>query len=248
MFKVRTLILLIFLAVAVRPTEAAMSVVDSAAIAKLSAQLSELRKQFEELAKVNEQLQSTLDAIGDAGRITLPTANLTNLARQFQSDLQCMTPDWQSLMPRIDFDEVDLGSICKASRFYRDSLFVDRKALERAGTWDEQNELRRHTEERRDNVLIDAATKSLAQADQNQENATALSKAADDLANTVKTAKNQNERLAVIGQGHVLNARAQAKIIQVLSQMQRADAAFYLKAGAGVDQSGKAGGTKEENQ
>jgi len=212
-----------------------MAVVDASAIQKLTSQLNELKRQFEELARINAQLQDQIRALGAAGRISLPMLNVERLGRQFRRDLSCLTPDWQALMPRVDLDEVNLGSICGRTAFFRSTLFVDRERLRRAPGPAARTEELRRVKERRVAVLVDAVTKSLSQADQNQEAVEELADATDDLERTIDTAETVNDRLAAIAQGQAVVARAQALTVQILAQMQRADAAFYLNTATSIE-------------
>ena len=218
-----------------RPATAAMAVVDTLAISRLTAQINELRRQFDELVDINAGLQAQIDAIGAAGRVSLPSLNLDRLGVQFRNARACLTPDWRRLLPSFDFDDVDLSSICQRGRFYRRALFATPEGLKAAGTGAERTALRRATNARRRSVLVDAVTKSLAHGDQNQQDADRLSAAADELDAAVSGATTMNERLAAIGQGQALTARALVAVVQIMAQMQRADAAFYLATATTIE-------------
>lgn len=212
------------------PAPAAMAVTDAGAIAKLGQQINELRKQMQELVKIKQEAEAAARALGDAGSIILPAVDLARLGYQLQRDMACLTPNWEGLMPTVEFDEIDLQDICSRRDFYRKTLFAGGEEFE-AMSLPDQNERVRTVAKRRARLLAEAAAQSLAQADQNLVEGDAVAKAADELARAGESADTANERLAAIAQGQAASVRAQARIIQILAQMQRADAAYYMKTG-----------------
>ena len=225
------LLLAVLLLAAAPPARAAMAVVDATAIQQLTTQLNQLRKQFGELVEINGQLKATVNAIGAAGKITLPGVDLARQARRFRRDSACLLPDWRSLMPTVDFDDLDLVSICRRSQFYASTLFADRAALGKLKSWDDRVALQNTVEDRRRRLLLDATTKSLAQADENTQSAADLTRAADELEAALDAAQTSQDRQTVMARAQTLNVRALGAIVLILSQMQRADAAWYVKAG-----------------
>ena len=212
---------------------AAMAVVDATAITKLTAQLNQLKRQYDEVVEVNKNLQREINAIGEAGRLVLPVANMTRIGFQLRSAKSCLIPDLTRMLPSVDFDDVDLGDLCRRSNFYRDTMFATREAFEQEGV--SASTVRSRALERRRTVLADAVMGARAQSDQSHEDLESLALAADDLARTAGNAQTMNDRLAVIAQGQAVNARGLAVMVQILSQMQRQDAAYYLATATSIE-------------
>ena len=212
------------------PARAAMATVDSAAIAKLTQQINEMRRQMEELVAIKQEMEDAVSAVGEAGSVVLPAVNIARLSHQLRRDLSCLMPNWEGLLPTLSFEEIDLENICSRRDFYRQSLFTGGDEFGEMSLPD-QNDHIRLVRERWARVLADAVAQSLAQADQSLEEGDAVAKVADELGRSAESADTANERLAVIAQAQAGMLRALAKIIQILAQMQRADAAFYLKTG-----------------
>ena len=235
----------VFLLASPPPASAAMAVTDASAIAKLGQQINEMRKQMEELVAIKQRMEDQVAAVGEAGSVILPAVDMARLSRQLHRDLSCLTPNWKDLLPTVSFDGIDLDSICHRRDFYRNVLFTGGEEYEEMSLR-EQNDHTRVVEKRRARILSDAVSQSLAQADQSLEEGDAVAKVADELARGAEAADTANERLAVIAQAQAGMLRAQAKIIQILAQMQRADAAYYLKTGtaAGDEPPEVAGGGK----
>lgn len=234
----------VLLVASVRPAAAAMATFDAAAVQKAATQIKELGKQLKELRLQNEQMQKTLNAIGDAGKITLPMVNMKKLRRQLDRDLQCLIPDWQVIMPSVEWQDIELPSLCDRTRFYKETLLANPDANRdrdrdrdrahhdyRTSDSGLSEEFVRVLKDRRKAFLADALTKSLAHADQSEETVGTLTESTADLESTAAGAQSQNERLAVIAQGQVLEIRALTTLTQIMAQMQRMQAAFFLQAG-----------------
>ncbi len=216
---------------------AAMAVIDASALAKLSEQLNSMKQeleaafeQIEWLTTLSEQLraasdliQEQIDAIGAIGQISLPTLNLEKLTGQIVQDIQCLTPDLDSLMPNLDFDDLDFTSICDGRKAYQTALWVDPEAGEGQGgpvTWEARKIESEAVQARREALAKATATSGLAQADlAATEVAETNQRATEDLEAAAKAAQNANERLAVLAQGTVLTNRQLVHQNQLLAQL-----------------------------
>lgn len=159
---------------------AALAVVDSAAIAKLSKQLSEAKKRFEELVAIKTLGEEQLNAMGVGGEIAVSLINATKIKNQLKRDVQCLLPDLEKLMPDADFDELEFPSICEAANAYLNNLWVQPDDLHTL-TVSKQRDLVKKIKERRDNVLAEAASKGLGQADISQKVASDANDTASEL-------------------------------------------------------------------
>ena len=217
------------------PALASMAVVDTAAIGKLTDQLSKMQQQIETLTGISTTLQDQIDAVGKMGRITLPTLNVSKIGSRLRQDLQCLKPDFSKLMPNVNFEDLRWNSICQGSAAYKDTLFINPEDLVKLPSWEKQQEELQKIEDRRRRVLEEATANGLAHGDIATKDVEHLNKAADDLANTVTSAKTQNDRLAAIAQGQVILVRALGQQNQILATMLKVQSAFALQAGVRVD-------------
>jgi len=215
-------------------TYAAMAVVDTPAIGKLIDQLNKMQEQITLLGDMKNLTQDQLDAIGALGQITLPFLNSAKLGSQIAQDLQCLKPDLSKLMPNVEFDSLDWKSVCQGGSAYRSSLWLDKENLVSI-PWTEQVKLSRAVEERRENVLSDATEKGMALADVATSEVEKTSKAADEIEAAAKSAKTENDRLAVIAESQAALLRSSARQTQLLAQMLKVQSAFALKAGVPVE-------------
>ncbi len=209
---------------------AAMAVVDAKAIAEAKKQITEMKKQLEELKQHSDFLQEQLSAIGNAGKIAIPIINASKLASQLQKDATCLLPDLSKLMPDVDFDNVDFGTICATGDAYRTSLWVSPKALKKLPISEQVKKLA-EIASRRENILVDAASKGMGQADIGQKAAADFNKAATEIVNAADQAEDTNTRLAVIAEGQAVMIRAQAQTNQLLAQQLKVQSAFAMAAG-----------------
>ncbi|MEP3246730.1 MAG: hypothetical protein ABJN40_22995 [Sneathiella sp.] len=227
------------------PATAALSVIDSSNLAEAIKQINELKKQLDELKKANEFLQKQVDAIGELGKISIPVPNLGKIAGEIRSFAQCMTPDFESLMPSVDMEDVSLGDLCSVSDHYKNTLWIT--AEEKAklkGT--ERLERIEEIRVRRENVLVEAAADGLAHADTALEGALSLNKTAAEIEAAANAADNVNARLAVLAQSQAALIRAQGQTNQLLAQQLRVQSAFALAAG--VDVTNELANTEEDEQ
>lgn len=209
-----------------RPAQALDQVIDQAAIAKLTDQLKKAQEQIDELVKFNKKLQDQIDAIGRFGQITVPMLNMARLASRLKQDAVCLAPDLSKLMPNLNFDDYDPGTICSAGDLYRQSLWVDPDKLAKQ-TWEEQTAEIFAIEKRRQNIAVDVASKSIGQGDIDVKEAERLGQAADELDAASQSAATSNDRLAVIAQGSVLQARSAALQTQILAQQLKVQSMWF---------------------
>lgn len=201
-----------------RPATALDEVIDHSAIAKLADQLTILRKQLDTMTDELAVARQQANAIGRMGQISIPMVNLARVASRLRQDAQCLAPDMDRLMPGLNLDDQGWGSICQASIGYRGALWLDPRKM-KGLPWEKQEEVRRAVETRRTNVAVDVASKGMAQGDMAARGGEDMNKVAADLEAAVNAATNQNEWLAAIAQGQVVNARAQVQQTQLLAQI-----------------------------
>lgn len=237
---------LLLLAVLGAPARAEYPVIDTTAIGKLSDQLSKMQEQIDKLTELSRKAQEQIDALGKMGQITLPLLSLAKVGRDLRQDAQCLVPDLSRLMPNVTFEDTDFASICEAGDAYRQTLWIDPDQIGSL-PWPQQEERRKAVEVRRDNLLVDAASKGLGQGDVAAQGAEDLNKAAGELEAAADIAKSQNDRLAVIAKGQVLMARAMAQQTQILAQLLKVQSAYVMKAGVPLDSS-LAGDGEEVNE
>lgn len=209
----------------------AMAVIDQTAIGKLVEQLNKLQQQIEELMSISKTLQEQINAVGRMGQITLPSINLGKLGSKIRREVQCMKPDFSKLFPGLKFEDVDFDSVCEGAPAYRQALWVDPDDLRKLPDWRDRAARREEVEKRRERVLVDSATKGIALADVMAKETENQNKAADELATSAAAAQTQNDRLAVIAQGQVLNARIQAQTNQILAQLLHVQSVTALAMG-----------------
>ncbi|MBT4888732.1 MAG: hypothetical protein HON65_04170 [Rhodospirillales bacterium] len=214
---------------------AAMAVIDSAAIGKLSNQLTKMQEQIDAVKDVSDKVQEQIDAVGKMGKITLPTFGLDTLGSAIRRDLQCLKPDFSKLMPSIDFEDVEINSVCEGAPIYRDTLWVDPEEIAKLPTWEAREAAEKNVLERRERIFTDAITKAMAHADVAAKDVEQTNKAATELEGSLASSSTSNERLQVIGQGQIIIVRALAKQNQILAQLLKVQAAFALKAGVPVE-------------
>lgn len=213
------------------PAGSQYPVIDQTAIARLTDQLNKLQEQIDKLNAIRDGVQEQINAIGALGQIAIPMVNMTRLQRQLQRDSQCLLPDWSKLLPDVEFDDIDFDSLCEAGNAYRQTLWVNAAESEQ-WAMPERREARERVDERRLNILVDTTSKGLAQADMAARAAIDLSDAAGELDASATAAVDMNDRLAVIAQGQVLNARAMAQLIQVQSQLLKVQSIAVLNEAA----------------
>jgi len=215
-------------------------------VAKLTEQLTEMAKQLEEAKKTSTAAQDQINAIGKAGQISLPLINAAKMASQIRQDMQCLKPDLSKLMPSIEFENLDWNSVCQAGSAYRQTLWLDPNKIRELGGWQNLDGLGKEVEQRRENVLSDAAEKGLGLGDVASKEVVRTIKVADELEAEAKAAKTENDRLSVIAESQPVLIRAIAQQNQILAQMLKVQSAFAVKAGLDVQSLMEKEGDKKE--
>lgn len=228
------------------PAHATWPVLDEAAVAKMTEQIKQAKKDFanqiEQLEKLKEQvsfltdirdfISDVSDAIGEIATIVLPITSIESISAQLVRDTVCLMPDGVSW--GIELDDLDLATICDLSSKYRRALFVDKDELG-SSTLAEQNAKRQEVAARRDALLADVTSRSLAQGDKQIQQAKEINSTATELQSAANGAKTMQKRLAVSNQIMIAQLRADAERNQILAQMLKLQAAVALKAGLGAD-------------
>ncbi len=230
------------------PAQAQMAVIDTAAIGKWSEQINAMTDQTEisteQLSGINDislSAKDTVDAIGKAGSITLPFANMVKLGSQLRRDAMCLLPNLEDLMPDLSFEDLSWNGICQSADLYRQSLFLD----EDDGTADgdappqssaEIRAARNAIQDRRQALYQDSVLKGLSGGDIGVKSSEELLDASDELESSAGGATTQNERLAVIARGQVLTVQALAQQNQILAQMLKLQAMVALESGLSLQQ------------
>jgi len=207
------------------------AVIDTAAIAKLTDQLTKMQKQIEVLTDVSGKIQEQIDAAGKFGQITLPIVSAAKIASQVRQGLVCLRPDFSKLMPNIDFEELNMDTICQASNVYEQTLWVDPKKLNKIPTWQERNAAIQAVRDRRERILQDAASKGLATADIASKESEDTNKAADEIDAAADSATNQRAQLRVLQKALAMLMRGQAKEQQIQAQQLKVMSAVAIKMG-----------------
>lgn len=231
-----------------------MAVIDSTAIAKLGEQLSALKRQYEALSEqigwlntMSAQLHDQIDAIGRAGRITIPNVDLERMGQRLLRDAECLTPDLSKLMPGVSLDDLTFASICEGRHAYETTLWFDpaaarkraeaeiakdeavsRDARDRA-VWEAVRLDREAIEDRRERLARDTAATGMAKAALAATQGSLEARAAiGELADAGDAALNGSERLAVIIQGLEVESRLAAENNQLLAQLLKVQSTMLL--------------------
>ena len=208
-----------------------------------------MQEQIDQLTQMRNKLQEQLDAIGAVGQIVVPMVNMAQLASNASRNAACLLPDLEGLMPGVEFDNLNFGSICQAGSAYRKSLWMLPEDIEEMA-WDKQQEARKAIDKLRQNIGVDAASKGMGSADIAITESERLNSAATELENAANSARNQNEREAVIAQGAVLQARAQVQQAQMMAQLLKVQSTWFALTAlppesALANDDGKADGTSQ---
>lgn len=216
-------------------------VIDAASIAKLSEQLNQAAKDFANQLEQLEQLKQSVgflnelqSAVGSAANITVPITSSENMAGQLRSNLRCLMPKGTGW--GIDTDELDIGSICNASRSYGKAFFISNEREEDSSgsgplSYEELDQRRREVERRRHAFLADTTMRSLAMGDVQLKQAEETNKAAQELKTAADAAVTEQDRLAVLLNIQVTQLRSQAQQTELLAQMLKLQTAMALNAG-----------------
>lgn len=234
---VRTILLSISLLFAIPGIAwAAMAVIDMGAIVKLTDQLTKLQEQIKILGDVRKGIQDQIDAVGKMGQITLPIINSVKMASQINQDMQCLKPDFEKLMPNVSFEDLNWDSVCDGTNAYEQTLLLDPEKVIEIKTWDKRQTYLKEVNQRRENVLKDAALKGLSLADRASKSSEDQNKATDEIEAAADAAQDERSQLAVLLRILALLSRGQAKQQQVEAQQLKVMSAIALKIGVPAEQ------------
>ena len=194
-------------------------------------QLNVLREQIEVVKETNATMENTLTAVGSAATITLPSFD--DLKGQIIRGAQCLLPDLEYLMPTVEFDNVDIGDICRRSNVYKETLSLDASDL--VSLSPAQRETRRNqVRTRRKTLFTNSVFNSTAAGDSGIEESTKLLETADSLSQQADAATNLNERQAVGNKIAIAQLQATAQTNQLLAQLLRLESLYYTQFGLDV--------------
>lgn len=235
-------------------SQAAMAVIDVKAIAEAQKQLTTMKEQLsvvteqldtakEQLSVVTDQLKvveeakaiadETLASIGEIGNVSIPSVNFDALASSVTGDMACLIPDYEQLMPSIDLEEVEFGSICERANAYKSGLVATQQSLTE-GSWDEKVAIQKAVTENRVATITDATLKGLAQSDEAHETAVTTLETAQDYKSAGVGAETMQDRLQVLIELQVAQLTTQAQTNQLLAQMLKIQASQALNNGVPI--------------
>ena len=215
---------------------AAQPVFDAESAAKAAETINELKKHGEAIAEGNKLAQGQIDAVGAKTKLVIPGLDIPKIRRQLNADMQCLMPDFESLMPSVEFDNIEFGSICNGRGAYEQTLTFDAEGDDAARmTAGEREAARNRVRDRRENVFNDVVLKSMAQGDAAIAAANGINEAATRIAGEADAATDLNSRVAVTNQALVILIRAQAQTNMLLAQMLKLRAAHEAQFGMDVD-------------
>ena len=179
-------------------------------------------------------VDDTLKSIGEVTTISIPSINFSNITSQIMSDNSCLVPDFESLMPDVSFDEMDMGSLCSRSTAYQNGLVAEPKNM-KSMSWEEKNKVQISVKQGRVNTVADASFKGLAQADMAQENAVKTLSAAQELKSEGAKAQTVNERLQVLIEVNTALLQSQSQTNQLLAQILKVSSAQSIVQGVPIE-------------
>lgn len=207
------------------PAGAVAPVIDKANIAQAKLQLTQMKedlenqiKQLEGLTDIKGLADEQLKAFGELGKINIPTLNFLKISGQLSENMSCLMPDYESLMPSIGEEDIDLGSVCGRGKAYEKGMFADKKTLKKQSAR-EKLETINGVRKQRKKVTRDATTKGLAHGDMAIEASAETVRAAQELKNSAASAQTVNERLQVISETNIALLQSQAVTNQLLAQL-----------------------------
>ncbi|MGH0004353.1 hypothetical protein ACQU0X_30155 [Pseudovibrio ascidiaceicola] len=238
------------------PGFAARPVIDIKAIAEAKKQIAQMKEQIKTLKEqldvvkdVRAGVDNTLKSIGEVSSISIPSINFGDITGQIMSDNSCLVPDFESLMPDVSFDEMDMGSLCSRSDAYQNALASEPETMDKL-TWEGKREVQTRVKQARLNTVADASFKGLAQADMAQENAVKTLEAAQELKGAGANAQTVNDRLQVLIEVNSALLQSQSQTNQLLAQMLKVSSALTIhqgvpfESGLAKDDMKKKGGSK----
>lgn len=203
-------------------------------LAELKEQVTQLTEQTQLLADAKAELESQLAAFGEMGALNIPTLNFSKIAGQLNSNMSCLVPDYQNLMPSIGETEIDLGSVCTRGDVYKKGLVVNRQESKKLSA-QERRELTAATRKQREKTTTDATTKGLSHADMAIEHSMETVKAAQELKISARQAETVNDRLQVISETNIAILQGQAVNTQLLAQMLRVVSALGVEMAVPIE-------------
>ncbi len=194
-------------------------------------QLQSLQTQIQSLAVVQAMKDGVTDiktAEGVAGTITLPTTSIESLESQLAANLACLMPTgtWG-----INLANLNLGSICSTSAQYKTALFANAPSTTGTTTpasYITQAAARRVITQRRQSLLADTVVRALAQSDVQLKQAQVANDAASDLQTALNTAITEQDRLHIIAEASVLQARIMAARNEMAAESLKLQAATVI--------------------
>ena len=142
-------------------------------------------------------------------------------------------PNLEYLMPTVDFENVDIGDICRRSNVYKETLSLDSSDFVNLSP--KQRETRRNqVRTRRKTLFTNSVFDSTAAGDSGIEESTKLLETTDGLEEQLNAATNMNERLAVLGQIAIAQLQGTAQTNQLLAQQLRLQSLYYTQFGLDV--------------
>lgn len=197
-------------------------------IIKAVEQLETAQSQLDTLNNVKSQIDEQLAAFGEMGTLNVPSLNFVKIASQLSSDINCLVPDYEQLMPQIKTDEIDIGSICSRGSAYKKGLLASPKELKEKKPR-EQLEVLSEIRTNRLRVITDATTKGLAQADMAIEASADTVKAAQEYKAAGAAAQTVNDRLQVLIEIAAADLQSQARIEQINAQILKVISAMSVR-------------------
>lgn len=200
---------------------AAWTVFDPTAVAKLTETIKLAKEQISKLQEIRTGIQDQVEAIGEATQINIPSLNLEKLTGNLKETLNCtlINPDdFKAMMPSLNMEDFSIKSVCQGKKVYQNILFGSPEEFAKL-TSDQRSALSAKIRIRRSQLLTNTTTKSLAFADKQLLDSSTLSESAEELDYAASTAKNTNDRLAVIAKGQVMQLQAQAQTNQLLAML-----------------------------
>lgn len=228
--------------------QAAMAVIDMNVLAQAQKQVASLKTQIdtmkEQLSVATDQLDKlkemksvaddTLSSIGQMGNIQIPSMNFDSLANSISGAKSCLIPDYESLMPSINTQNMSFNSICDRSSAYSSGLITKSDAL-KSGTWEEKKETLKAISKNRVNTITDSSVKGLAQADEAIEVASETLETAQDYKQAGQSASDMNQRLQVLIEVTVAQLVAQTHTNQLLAQLLKVEASTAINSQVPVE-------------
>lgn len=205
-----------------------MAVIDSTATSKLIQQVNEMKKQFAVLEDTRDLVQEQVDGIGKMSKQSMTIINTDLLSGDLLRSASCLLPDFSSLYPDIDWNNLKSPSICQKSETYERALLADPTALEQITGFTARTRYRDDIRSRRTATVRRSAIDGLSQSDQALEASRKTTSAARELKRAAGRANNVNERLAVQSQISLAQLEATNQTNQLLAQLLRVQSATAM--------------------